>query len=89
MSLGDRVRIVVIHPRWAIEDDAMIFRSWVWFSPYHPPVRADVSPSANINGVFRDWEVITSRDSGANFCQVVKIKAVIVVVPCSTSGNQK
>lgn len=39
--------------------------------------------------MFSDWAVIVSNDSGANFCQVVRIKAVIVVVPCSTSGNQK
>lgn len=89
MSFGDRVRIVTIHPRWAIDENAMIFRSWVWFSPPHPPIIMDASPSITIRNVFIDWAVISSRDSGANFCQVVKIIAVVVVVPCSTSGSQK
>lgn len=39
--------------------------------------------------MFRDWAVIVSSDSGASFCQVAKIRAVIVEVPCITSGNQK
>lgn len=42
---------------------------------------ADVSPSIVINVVFMDWAVITSRDNGASFCQVVKIRAVVMVVP--------
>lgn len=89
MSLGDRVRTVVIHPRWAIEENAMIFRSCVWFSPFHPPIRVDVSPNVSRRVVFRDWAVKKSSDSGANFCQVVRIRAVVVDVPCSTSGSQK
>lgn len=67
----------------------MIFRSWVWFNPFHPPIRVDVSPSISSSGVFRDWEVIISNDSGASFCQVTKIRAVVVEVPCITSGSQK
>lgn len=34
--------IAAIHPIWAIEEYARIFRSCVWFSPPHPPIRTDV-----------------------------------------------
>ncbi len=33
--------MAVIHPMWAIEEYARIFRSWVWLSPPHPPTRMD------------------------------------------------
>lgn len=33
--------MAVIHPIWAIEEYARIFRSWVWLSPPQPPIRMD------------------------------------------------
>lgn len=33
--------IAAIHPMWAIEEYARIFRSWVWFSPPQPPTIID------------------------------------------------
>lgn len=31
----------IIQPKWAIEEYARIFRSWVWLRPPHPPIRAE------------------------------------------------
>lgn len=89
VSFGDKVRIVVIHPRWAIDEKAIIFRNCVWFNPPHPPRKVDVNPSNNSSSVFRCWDVIIRMVSGASFCQVVSSSAVIVVDPCSTSGSQR
>lgn len=33
--------MAVIHPIWAIEEYARIFRNWVWLSPPHPPIIID------------------------------------------------
>lgn len=33
--------MAVIHPMWAIDEYARIFRSCVWFSPPHPPMKID------------------------------------------------
>lgn len=45
VRVGENCRIRIIHPRWAIEEYAKIFRSCVWFSPPQPPIRVDVRPS--------------------------------------------
>ena len=42
---GENWRTKIIQPRWAIEEYARIFRSWVWFNPPHPPIRVDIRPS--------------------------------------------
>lgn len=34
-------RTAVIQPMWAIDEYAIIFRSWVWFSPPQPPIIID------------------------------------------------
>lgn len=31
----------IIHPRCAIDENAIIFRSWVWLSPDHPPIKVE------------------------------------------------
>lgn len=33
--------MAAIQPRWAIDEYAMIFRVWVWFSPPQPPRSVD------------------------------------------------
>lgn len=45
MREGENWIIRVIQPRWAMEEYARIFRSWVWFSPPQPPIKVDVRPS--------------------------------------------
>lgn len=78
MSFGDKVRTVVIHPRWAIDENAIIFCNWIWFSPPQPPIRVETNPNDSNIDVFRCWDVIIK---GASFCQVVRSSAVIVVEP--------
>jgi len=34
-------KTAVIQPMWAIDEYAIIFRSWVWFSPPQPPTMID------------------------------------------------
>lgn len=34
-------RIATIHPMWAIDEYAIIFRVCVWFSPPQAPMRTD------------------------------------------------
>lgn len=46
VSCGFSWAIIIIHPRWAMEEYARIFRSWVWFSPPQPPAITEVSPKA-------------------------------------------
>lgn len=41
---GENCKTKIIHPRWAIEEYAKIFRSWVWFKPPQPPTRVERRP---------------------------------------------
>lgn len=41
VRFGLNVIIAIIHPMWAIDEYAMIFRSWVWFRPPQPPNMMD------------------------------------------------
>lgn len=87
--LGAIVRVVRIHPVWAIDENAISLRSWVWFRPPRPPTmtdkRADVSRSVILVLLF----VFNRMVRGAIFCHVRIVRAVRVVVPCDTSGSQK
>lgn len=78
--------IITIHPRWAIDEYARIFRSCVWFRPPQPPRITDESPSTvsscgGVNGAI--W-IISAN--GASFCQVAKISPVGRSSPCMTWG---
>lgn len=86
---GLYVMIIAIQPMWAIEEYAMIFRSWVWFSPPQPPMRIEsaamvVSIFVLIVGII--WYRI---DIGATFCQVRSSMPDDSGLPCVTSGTQK
>jgi len=50
IKFGKYFITIIIHPMCAIEEYARIFRSCVWFSPPHPPTRADITPSVIISG---------------------------------------
>lgn len=43
-SGGENERIKIIHPKWAIDEYARIFRSCTWLNPPHPPTIMDRSP---------------------------------------------
>ena len=88
-SLLDLVMMVAIHPRWAMEENAMIFRSCVWFSPPNPPTITDRDPIIVRVSMEAWFHVRRSRAIGASFCQVIMINPVLNDVPCRTSGSQK
>ena len=87
--LLDFVTIVAIHPKWAIEENAMIFRSCVWFSPPSPPTITDKDPITVRVSIEVWFHVRRSRVIGANFCHVMIISPVLNDDPCITSGSQK
>ena len=78
---GEIVIITTIHPRWAIEEKAIIFRSWVWFRPPSPPIIVDVIPRAMVMEVGIRFEVMMRRVIGAIFCHVVMMRAVSIGTP--------
>lgn len=77
----------IIHPRWAMDEYAKIFRSWVWFSPPHPPTKVDVSPRKIKKSALFGC-ICRMRANGASFCHVDKISPVVRSSPCKTSGSQ-
>lgn len=81
--------MIAIHPRWEMEEKAIIFRTCVWFSPIHPPRAAERIAMVVSSVGFRDWEVMNSRVIGGNFMMVDSRRPVVKEDPCSTSGNQK
>lgn len=48
-------RIAVIHPMWAIDEYAMIFRVWVWLSPPQAPTKTDEIARMMVIVGFRSW----------------------------------
>lgn len=87
--LGLIVKTAAIQPKWAIDENAIIFRICVWFRPPHPPVIVDRTAIVRSTEVFREFCVKYNSDRGASFCQVAMIRAVFKVEPWSTSGSQK
>lgn len=81
--------MIAIHPRWEIEEKAMIFRVCVWFNPIHPPKAAERIAIVVSSVGFNEWEIINNRVIGGNFMAVDSKRPVIRDDPCSTSGNQK
>lgn len=81
--------MAAIHPIWAIDEYARIFRSWVWLRPPQPPSRIDMRAEEMIKGWLMVGEICMRIESGAIFCQVSKIIADKRVIPCVTSGTQK
>ena len=79
----------VIHPMCAIDEYAMIFRSWVWFSPPHPPIKIDNMAIVNIRFGLIDCEIWHSTDNGASFCHVSNSRPACSEMPWVTSGTQK
>lgn len=82
-------RIASIHPIWAIDEYAIILRSWVWFSPPQPPTAIDISDIIERRFMLMRGEIIYKIDKGASFCHVNKINPDIRGIPWVTSGTQK
>lgn len=87
--LGAMESVVRIHPVWVIDENAISFRSWVWFRPPSPPRVIDRVALSKSKVVLVLLLVFSRINNGAIFCQVRTVRAVMVVVPCDTSGSQK
>lgn len=74
---------------WAIDEYAIIFRSWVWLSPPHPPIAIDNKAIAISRLKFIKGEIIYIIDKGASFCHVNRMRPDDNGMPWVTSGTQK
>lgn len=81
--------MIVIQPRWEMDEKAKIFRSWVWFSPIHPPRAAERIAMVVSSVGFREWDVMKRMVIGGSFITVERSRAVVMGEPWRTSGNQK
>lgn len=66
----------------------MIFRSWVWFSPPHPPTTMEIIPNIVVVGWGLVW-IWVRMMNGASFCHVDIISPVGKSNPWMTSGIQE
>lgn len=82
---GENCSTRIIHPRWAMEEYARIFRSCVWFKPPQPPIRVEANPRL-INRLGLVGCICSNRAKGASFCQVDMRRPVVKFNPCKTSG---
>lgn len=85
---GENCRIRIIQPRCAMEEYARIFRSWVWFRPPQPPTSVERIPRVIRRGELVGW-IWRRRAKGASFCHVERMRPVVRLSPCSTSGSQR
>lgn len=74
---------------WAMDEYAIIFRSWVWLSPPQPPIAIDISDITKRISVLMSGIIMYRTDSGASFCHVNRISPDISGIPWVTSGTQK
>lgn len=81
--------IIVIHPMWAIDEYASIFRRCVWFSPPHPPNSVDKMLKVISTCILSEGEIWYMIEMGAIFCHVRSIIPDNSGIPCVTSGTQK
>lgn len=80
VSGGENCNTIIIHPRWAIDEYAIIFRSWVWLRPASPPTKVEAIASV-VNSSWFWWGICTSRIIGASFCHVDKISPAVRLIP--------
>lgn len=83
------MRMMVIQPRWAIDEKARTFRICVWLSPVRPPMAADAMATVVSRSGFSEGAVKKRRVSGGSFIHVETSRAVVIGEPCMTSGHQK
>lgn len=74
---------------WAIDEYAMILRSWVWFNPPQPPIAMDINDMIRRRFILIRGVIVYRIDRGASFCHVSKISPDISGIPWVTSGTQK
>lgn len=89
VRVGLNVMIAIIHPIWAMDEYARIFRSWVWLRPPQPPSKMDRIAMIIITGELMEGEIWIMMEIGAIFCHVSRISPDISGIPWVTSGTQK
>lgn len=72
-----------------MEEKAINFRSWVWFSPPRPPRVMERIAVISRMVWLTLFDIASRSDMGASFCHVRIIRPVSIVVPWVTSGSQK
>ena len=83
------MRMMVIQPRWAIDEKARTFRICVWLSPIHPLMAADAMAMFVSRSGFSERAVKKRIVMGGSVINVERSRAVVMGEPCMTSGNQK
>lgn len=82
-----KIIAINIHPKWLIEEKAIILRKDVWLSPPIAPIRVAIMVKIiNVLFIFRKYIKITI---GPIFCQVINIIALFHLQFSITFGNQK
>lgn len=74
---------------WAIDEYAMIFRSWIWLRPPQPPRMMDNKAIIIIRVGLIDGEIWSIMEIGAIFCHVSRINPDISEIPWVTSGTHR
>lgn len=69
--------MIVIHPRWEMDEKARIFRSWVWFNPIQPPRAAERMASVASRVGLSEWDVSSRIVIGGSFIIVERRRAVM------------
>lgn len=80
------IKLLIIHPKWLIEENANNFRNEVWFKPPIEPINVEIIIVALNRKKFKQNDKIIR---GAIFCHVIKIKLLIHDKPSITLGSQK
>lgn len=81
--------MMIIQPRWEMDEKARIFRVCVWFRPIQPPTNVERTAKVVSRVGLRDCDDIRRRVMGGSFIRVESSRAVIIGEPWRTSGNQK
>lgn len=89
VKVGLYVMIAIIHPIWATDEYARIFRSWVWLSPPQPPSIIDRAPINSMSVEFMEGAIWYAMEIGAIFCHVNTIKPDLSGIPWVISGTHR
>lgn len=89
VKVGLYVMIVIIHPIWATDEYARIFRNWVWLSPPQPPSIIDRVPINSISVEFMEDAIWYAIEIGAIFCHVNMIRPDLSGIPWVISGTHR
>lgn len=69
--------MIVIHPKWEMDEKARIFRIWVWFKPIHPPRAAEEIARVVSRVLLREGDVSKNSEIGGNFMAVARSRPVV------------